>query len=63
MPEIVDLTTELVQQSTIKQNAQAQLQAEDKTKKVKHGPASSMIVVQTYCDSPEAKSSSTFMPN
>ena len=56
MPEIVDLTTEIAKQSTIKRNAQAQLQAEDTAKKVKHaGPASSMIVEQTYWDSPEAK--------
>ena len=33
MPEIVDLTTEIAQQSTIKQNAQAKLQAEDKEKR------------------------------
>ncbi len=56
MPEIVDLTTEIAKQSTFKQNAQAQLQAEDTAKTVKHaGPASSMIVEQTYWDSPEAK--------
>ncbi len=55
MPEIVDLTKEIAQRSTIKQNAQAKLQAEDKANKVKHGPASSTIVEQTYWDSPEAK--------
>ena len=56
MPEIVDLTTEIAKQSTIKQNAQAQLQAEETAKEVKHaGHASSMIVEQTYWDSPEAK--------
>ena len=56
MPEIVDLTTEIAKQSTIKRNAQAKLQAEDTAEKVKHaGPVSSMIVEQTYWDSPEAK--------
>ncbi len=55
MPEIVDLSTEIAQQSTIKKKAQAQLQAEDKAKKLKHGPVPSMIVAQTYWDSPEAK--------
>ena len=33
MPEIVDLTTEIAQQSTIKKKAQAQLQAEDTAKR------------------------------
>ena len=55
IPEIVDLTTEIAQQSTLKRKAQSQLQAEDEAKKPKHGPASSMIVEQTYWDSPEAK--------
>ncbi|KAI2503952.1 hypothetical protein MHU86_10518 [Fragilaria crotonensis] len=55
MPEIVDLTTQISQQSTIKRKAQAQLEAEDKAKKLQHGTASSMIVEQTYWDSPEAK--------
>ena len=55
MPEIVDLTTQISQQSTIKRKAQAQLEAEDKAKKLQHGTASSMIVEQTYWDSSEAK--------
>jgi hypothetical protein len=56
IPEIVDFTTEIAQQSTLKRKAQCQLQAKDEAKKPKHGPAaSSMIVEQTYLDSPEAK--------
>ena len=53
--EVVDLTNEIADQSTAKRRALAQVEAADKAKKPKHGPASSKIVVQTYWDSPEAK--------
>ncbi|KAI2499750.1 hypothetical protein MHU86_14762 [Fragilaria crotonensis] len=52
--EVVDLTNEIADQSTAKRRALAQVEAADKAKKPKHGPASSKIV-QTYWDSPEAK--------
>jgi hypothetical protein len=55
VPEVVDLTNEIAEQSTAKRKAQAQVEAEDKSKKPRHGPASAKIVVETYWDSPEAK--------
>ena len=55
LPEIVDLTTAIAEQSTAKRRAEAFIEAQDKSKKPKHGPASAKIVVETYWDSPEAK--------
>jgi hypothetical protein len=52
---VVDLTNEIADQSTAKRRALVQVEAEDKAKKPKHGPALSKFVVQTYWDSPEAK--------
>ena len=52
---VVDLTNEIKDQSTAKRKAQAQIDADDKTKKPKHGPALSAIAEQRYWDSPEAK--------
>jgi hypothetical protein len=50
-PEVVDLTTEIA----AKRRAEAFIAAQDESKKPKHGPASAKIVVETYWDSPEAK--------
>ncbi|KAI2514285.1 hypothetical protein MHU86_178 [Fragilaria crotonensis] len=55
VPEVVDLTNEIAEQSTAKRKARARVEAEDKAKKPRHGPASAKIVVETYWDSPEAK--------
>ncbi|KAI2509402.1 hypothetical protein MHU86_5035 [Fragilaria crotonensis] len=55
LAEVIDLTTEIAEQSCAKRKAEAQLEAQDETKKPKHGPASARIVVETYWDSPEAK--------
>ena len=53
--EVVYLLNKIAEQSTAKRKLQAQIGAEDKTKKPRHGPASAKIVVETYWDSPEAK--------
>jgi len=53
--EVVDLTNKIKDQSSAKRKAQAQIEAEDKGKKPKHGPASSKIAVETYWDSLLAK--------
>ena len=55
VPEVVDLTNEIAEQSTAKRKARAQVEAEDEAKKPRHGPASAKIVVETYWDSLEAK--------
>ena len=54
-PEVVDLTTEIAEQSSAKRRAEAFIAAQDESKRPKHGPASAKIVVETYWDSPEAK--------
>ena len=53
--EVVDLTTQITEQSSAKRRAEAFMEAQDESKKSKHGPASEKIVVETYWDSPEAK--------
>ena len=55
VPEVVNLTNKIAEQSTAKRKAQARVEAEDITKKPRHGPASAKIVVEMYWDSPEAK--------
>ena len=45
--EVVDMTNEIADQSSAKRKAQAQIEAEDKGKKPKHGPASSKIAGET----------------
>jgi hypothetical protein len=56
VPEVVDLTSEIMEQSSAKRKADAKLTAVDEAKKPKHGSsAASNILVETYWDSPEAK--------
>ena len=56
LPEVVDLTTAIAEQSLAKRKADAQIAAQDATKRPKHGPISGKFVEeQTYWDSPEAK--------
>ena len=54
VPETVDLKTEISIQSSAKRKAEAHIAAHD-SKKPKHGPLASRLVVETYCDSPKAK--------
>jgi len=53
--EVVDLTTEITEQSSAKRKADAKLTAIDEAKKPKHGSPAANILVETYWDSPEAK--------
>jgi hypothetical protein len=55
LPEVVDLTTEIAEQSSAKQKSEAYIATKDEAKKPKHGPVSAKIVVDTYWDSPKAK--------
>jgi hypothetical protein len=56
LPEVVDLTTAIAEQSSAKQKADAQIAAQDATKRPKHGPLSGKFVEeQTYWDSSKAK--------
>lgn len=55
LPEVLDLTTEIAEQSSAKRKSEANVAANDEAKKPKHGPISEKIVVETYWDSPEAK--------
>jgi hypothetical protein len=55
VPEVVDLTSEITQQSSAKWKADAKLTAVDEAKKPKHGSPAANISVETYWDSPEAK--------
>jgi hypothetical protein len=55
LAEVIDLTTEIAEQSCAKRKAEAQFMAQDETKRPKHGPAAAKIVVESYWDSPEAK--------
>ncbi|KAI2509704.1 hypothetical protein MHU86_4686 [Fragilaria crotonensis] len=53
--EVVDLTSEIQLQSRAKRKTDAQIAAQDETKRSKHGPISEKLVQETYWDSPEAK--------
>ena len=55
LPEVVDLTTEIAEQSSAKRKSEAYAAAKDEAKKPKYGPFSAKIVEETYWDSPEAK--------
>jgi hypothetical protein len=58
VPEVVDLTSEITEQSTAKRKAEAKLAklaGVDQAKKPKHGSTAGKILVETYWDSPEAK--------
>jgi hypothetical protein len=55
VPEVVNLTNKIAEQSTAKQKAWSRVEAEDEAKKLRHGPASAKIVVKAYWDCPEAK--------
>ena len=57
VPEIVDLLSELAEQSSAKRKTDAKLLAVEEAKKPKHGSAAASIVVETYWESPEAKNS------
>ena len=55
IPEVVDLTSEIAEQSSAKRKAEAKLAAVDQAKKPKNGSPAAKILVETYWDSPEAK--------
>jgi hypothetical protein len=55
VPEIVDLSSKIAEQSSAKRKADAKLLAVEEAKKPKHGSAAASIVVETYWESPEAK--------
>jgi inorganic pyrophosphatase len=55
VPEIVDLTSEIKEQSSAKWKADAKLTAIDEAKKPKHGSPAANILVEKYWDSPGAK--------
>jgi hypothetical protein len=53
----VDLTNEIVEQSSAKRKAEAKLAAVDQAQKPKSGSPAAKILVESYWDSPEAKKS------
>jgi hypothetical protein len=56
LPEVIDLTTEIAEQSSAKRKAEAkELAALDQPKKPRHGSSAAKMLVGTYWDSPEAK--------
>ena len=55
VPEVVDLTSEIAEQSSAKRKVESKLSAVDQAKKPKHGSNAAKILVETYWDSPEAK--------
>ena len=58
VPQVVDLTNEIVKQSSLKRKAEAKEATEaakEAAKKPKHGSTAGKILVQTYWESPEAK--------
>jgi hypothetical protein len=55
VPEVVDLTSEIAEKSSAKRKVESKLAAVDQAKKPKHGSNAAKILVETYCDSPEAK--------
>jgi hypothetical protein len=55
VPEVVDLTSEIAEQSSAKRKVESKLAAVDQAKKPKHGSNAAKILVETYWDSPEAK--------
>jgi hypothetical protein len=55
VPEVIDLTSGIAEQSSAKRKADAKLTALDEAKKPKHGSPAANILVETYWDSPQAK--------
>jgi hypothetical protein len=54
VPQVVDLSNEIVKQSSLKRKAEAK-EATEAAKKPEHGSTAGKILVQTYWESPEAK--------
>jgi hypothetical protein len=55
VPEVVDLTSEITEQSSAKRKAEAKLAAVDRAKKPNHGSPAAKILVETYWDSPKPR--------
>jgi hypothetical protein len=55
VPEVVDLTSEIIDQLSAKWKADAKLTAVGEAKKPKHRSPAANILVEMYWDSPEAK--------
>ena len=53
--EVVDLTSEIAEQSSAKRKAETKAAAVEEAKKPKHGTPAAKMLVETYWDSPEAK--------
>jgi hypothetical protein len=51
----VDLTNEIVEQSSVKRKAEVKAEAKEAAKKPKHGSTAGNILAQTYWESPEAE--------
>jgi hypothetical protein len=56
IPEVIDLMTEIAEQSSAKRKAEAkELAAVDQAKKPRHGSSAAKILVKTWLDSPKSK--------
>jgi hypothetical protein len=56
VPEVVDLTNEIAEQSSMKRKAEAkEMSSKEPAKKPKDGSTAGKILVETYWESPEAK--------